>query len=298
MTARVGVIGLGEIGRVHLEALARVPRVQVVGTFDPRGSTHASIDDLVAAGAETLIVATPTPTHAEVCRDVRRIAPTTRVLVEKPLATDMADVESLLPAGNIEVLYHVAYAPEVAWGRGICDAVATLEGGITDVESHFSDLVADDEREHARDVLVSSWLDVGINALSVLSQFVDLTSLVIDRADHTAGDYRATLTFGEEVEGTGRLTTAWRGDEKWTTIRFRSGAELHLDHQQVSGRLTSPRWDASFNKAAAVPRLIAHYAPMFAELLTRGRRRFTAASDLALHRLLLSPPCSSPGSTS
>jgi hypothetical protein len=54
----------------------------------------------------------------------------------------------------------------------------------------------------------------------------------------------------------------------------------------------SPHWDASFTKSDAMPRLVAHYAPMFAELLAGGRRRVTAEDDLALHRLLLSPPCS------
>ena len=71
--ARVGVIGAGEIGRVHLDALARLPSIDVVGTVDPRGGTHRSLDELVAAGADTLIVATPTPTHADVCREVLRL---------------------------------------------------------------------------------------------------------------------------------------------------------------------------------------------------------------------------------
>ena len=109
-------------------------------------------------------------------------------------------------------------------------------------------------------------------------------SLIIEDADREANFYRAAMSF---AGGTGQLTTAWRGDEKWTALRFESGAALRLDHQRVSGRLTGTDNDTSFAAVPGAARLVSHYTPMFTELLVDGRRRFATADDVALHRLLL-----------
>ena len=303
MTCTVGLVGLGEIGRTHLDALARLPEVRVAGVFDP-GLTgdvdsgvprYASLAELAAAARDGLIVATPTRTHAAVCRQVLRLPrPPRLLLVEKPLATSMPDVEAIVADArsvgcDVQVLYHAAYAPEVAWGAGVHDALIALEDGVAEIDCHFSDLVPPGHESRFREAFSSSWVDLGINALSVLARFVRIESLEIDDADEATGSYRATAGFAGAGGGAGvaRLSTAWSGDDKRTTLRYRSGAELRLDHQRVSGELVGAVSATSFALGDAVPRLVAHYVPMLAEILLDGRRRFSSSDDETLHRLLL-----------
>ena len=145
------------------------------------------------------------------------------------------------------------------------------------------------EEEQFREAFSSSWVDLGINALSVLARFVRVESLELDDADEGAGWYRATAHFisAAGTAGVARLSTAWSGDDKRTTLRYRSGAELRLDHQRVSGELVGATSASSFALGDAVPRLVAHYVPMLTEILLEGRRRFSPSDDAALHRLLL-----------
>ena len=303
MTRTVGLIGLGEIGLTYLEALGHLPAVRVAGVFDPGLADDvilgvprsASLAELAAAAGDGIIVATPTATHAEVCRDLLRLRRPPRVLlVEKPLGPTLRDVEGILTnaglAGcDVQVLYHVAYAPEVAWGVGVHAALGPLEGGVAEIDCHFSDLVPAGEEERFRKAFSSSWVDLGINALSVLKRFVRLESLELDDADESAGWYRARLGFVDAAGATGvaRLSTAWSGDDKRTTIRFRSGGELRLDHQRVTGDLVGATSATSFALGDAVPRLVAHYVPMLSEILVEGHRRFSPSDDVTLHRLLL-----------
>jgi predicted dehydrogenase len=293
----VGLIGLGRIGRVHLDALAQVPGIEVVATFDTRGiGTCGSVEELLAARAETVIVATPAATHAAVCHDVLHAArqPLT-LLVEKPMATTVADVDGLqrdaaAAACHLHVLYHCAYAPEVAWGAGVARSVGDDEGGIASIETSFSDHVPSDTIADHRRVYLSSWLDLAVNALSVLEQFVRVESLDVEHTDTQRSEYRATAvctaTSGRPV--TAHVHTAWRDDRKQTEIRFRSGATLALDHQRMTGRVTGTSTSVtSFRATTEQPRLVSHYTALFSELLSRSAPRFTPADDLRLHRLLL-----------
>jgi predicted dehydrogenase len=282
--------------------------VEVVGGYDPRGGAvprtdhdvqrFGSLADLIAA-ADVVVVATPTATHAEVCRAVLRAPrPPALLLVEKPLATTISDVLGLFADAEaaqceLEVLYHVSYSPEVVWGREVCPAVGATEGGVIEVESYFSDLVRPGEVSGFREVYGSSWVDLGINALSVLSGFVHVDALKLEGADHEAGLFRGLLTFDAGGRmGKGVITTAWQRDEKWTVLRFHSGAMLRLDHQRRTGEFSGPLISGPSKRLVfvadpAVPRLLSHYIPMFTEMLIERRRRVLPSEDSALHRLLL-----------
>src|SRR5206468_3709481 len=89
------VLGLGMIGRHHARLVQGMPGVHFAGAVDPGGDrfgaihdrslVHASIDDLLAAGApDFAIVAVPTDEHLPAVR--RLAAAGVHLLVEKPLA--------------------------------------------------------------------------------------------------------------------------------------------------------------------------------------------------------------------
>lgn len=92
---RIGLLGLGQMGRNHLRVLSMMRGVEIAFVHD-RAADHARqvagqygvpvADEVESAlgGVDALIVCTPTSTHAE---HVERFAPKVRALfVEKPLA--------------------------------------------------------------------------------------------------------------------------------------------------------------------------------------------------------------------
>ncbi len=102
---RIGVIGVGHMGTIHARALSRLPEAELVGIYDTDGEKAGEIagrygtrafaraDELLAE-AEAVVVATPTNTHLEVCTDV--LEKGLHLLVEKPLAHDMASAEEIV----------------------------------------------------------------------------------------------------------------------------------------------------------------------------------------------------------
>ncbi len=108
---RAGVVGCGAFGRNH----ARVYRdlqadpsqaVQLLGVADLEGEraqaiakefgtqAFASIDEMIAAGVQAVSVAVPTVSHLAVAR--RLMENGVDVLVEKPLATTVAEADELI----------------------------------------------------------------------------------------------------------------------------------------------------------------------------------------------------------
>ncbi len=108
---RVGVVGCGAFGRNHARVyrdLERDPsqRIELVGVADldyARAQAVArefgtqafySVDDLIAAGVQAASVAVPTVAHLEVARQLLESG--VDVLIEKPLATSVAEADELV----------------------------------------------------------------------------------------------------------------------------------------------------------------------------------------------------------
>ncbi len=106
---KVGLIGLGHLGSIHLEQLLKVADIQVVGVFDADASrarergSHAGVP--VFDSAEALIeasdaidIVSPTPTHfgyGMAC--IRRGR---HVFIEKPLASTAGEADQLASAAE------------------------------------------------------------------------------------------------------------------------------------------------------------------------------------------------------
>jgi predicted dehydrogenase len=102
---RIAVVGTGHLGRIHARLAAQLPTADLVGIVDPVQSTRemvaaetgtrgvASLRDLIGA-IDGAIVATPTSTHLEVASELLRSG--VHVLVEKPIASNLVDSESLV----------------------------------------------------------------------------------------------------------------------------------------------------------------------------------------------------------
>jgi predicted dehydrogenase len=139
---RVGVIGVGALGRHHVRHLAAMPGVELVGVFDTdmahaaeAAATHgcrafATSEELLR-NVDAVTVAVPTPSHHDVglaCLQ-RGIA----VLMEKPLAVTLGEADELVAAaeaaGVVLAVGHVErFNRAVRAARSVLDRPAFVEG--------------------------------------------------------------------------------------------------------------------------------------------------------------------------
>lgn len=106
---RIGVVGLGNFGRLHALTLSGLAEARLVGLVDPRADARNSLpaelknvpvwNDVERAvhecDAEAWVVACSTAAHVAVTGSL--LAAGRHALVEKPLAESLADAESLRP---------------------------------------------------------------------------------------------------------------------------------------------------------------------------------------------------------
>lgn len=102
----IGLVGVGRIGRIHAETLRSLEDVAALTLTDLDPARAAEVaatlgagsvatpDDLVRAGVDALVVATPTPSHAPMLRLAARAG--LPVFCEKPVALDVATIDGLV----------------------------------------------------------------------------------------------------------------------------------------------------------------------------------------------------------
>lgn len=107
---RVGVAGVGVMGRNHARVLSDIRDFHLSAVFDPDAPTAEGIAglydakafttaaDFVAAGLDAAVVATPNRTHAEL--GVALLEAGVHVLVEKPIAASVEDAQALIDAAR------------------------------------------------------------------------------------------------------------------------------------------------------------------------------------------------------
>jgi UDP-N-acetylglucosamine 3-dehydrogenase len=107
---RVGVIGVGVMGSNHARVLAELPGVDFVGVADPDGVQVHSVAQalgcaefpdcatLLEQGVEAVTIAAPTHVHQEIA--LACIARGIHVLVEKPIASTIAEGRAIVAAAR------------------------------------------------------------------------------------------------------------------------------------------------------------------------------------------------------
>lgn len=99
---RVGVVGLGSMGRHHTRVLRENPDFEVVALVDPNGDqyeiagqqeVYSSVERMISEGIEAAVVAVPTGHHEDVCLELAEAG--VHVLVEKPIADNVRSGERI-----------------------------------------------------------------------------------------------------------------------------------------------------------------------------------------------------------
>ncbi|MFT3885279.1 MAG: Gfo/Idh/MocA family oxidoreductase [Flavobacteriales bacterium] len=102
---RIGVLGAGHLGRIHVQQLREVPDFDVIGCYDPHSekaqalqaefgvAVLGSVDELIAR-SEVVDVVTPTVAHSA-CAEKALLAGR-HVFIEKPLTNTLAEGRALV----------------------------------------------------------------------------------------------------------------------------------------------------------------------------------------------------------
>jgi predicted dehydrogenase len=101
MGLKVAIVGLGKAGRnIHLPALRKLPQLEIIGGYDAAASAtdvgipkFESVDALLAAKPDLLVVATPPSSHAELT--AMGLKAGCHVFGEKPLAETLPQALAL-----------------------------------------------------------------------------------------------------------------------------------------------------------------------------------------------------------
>ncbi|MDZ7372905.1 MAG: Gfo/Idh/MocA family oxidoreductase [candidate division KSB1 bacterium] len=106
---RVGVIGVGRLGRYHLQNYMRIPEAELVGAYDADPHRleepaelwgvrpYAALPELLA-DVEAVSIAVPTSSHLEV--GLAALEAGVHVLMEKPLAANLQEAATLRQAAD------------------------------------------------------------------------------------------------------------------------------------------------------------------------------------------------------
>ncbi|MFH9353769.1 Gfo/Idh/MocA family protein [Kitasatospora sp. NPDC017646] len=286
---RVGLVGVGIIAGTHLAVLAERPDVQLEFTVDPRpvapvefrGRRPPHYGDLPRALDEhrpdLVVLATPSQTHAELT-ELTLLRSTARVLVEKPLVHDRAALAALRDldgkvdvCGRVFTAHHFAFSPEVDWAAELLAAHPDW-GPVTTITSAFYDPYVLRGAD-AFASYVSSWTDSGVNQLSMLTRFVELTGLTSARQTDGGASAWCTVGFRSRGEiGSARLRSSWltgSSSKESSLVLGRSGVEVWIDHTAMTGfAARKGELLASFGNDGRTERKVAHYRPLYANLLS------------------------------
>lgn len=117
-TLRVGLVGIGMMGRNHARVLSSLDGLRLVAVADTAGDPHraagaapvvATVTELIEQGIDMAVVATPTAYH--LAAGLELAAAGIPTLIEKPLATDVDESQQLVDAfeaaGVVNAVGHI-----------------------------------------------------------------------------------------------------------------------------------------------------------------------------------------------
>jgi UDP-N-acetylglucosamine 3-dehydrogenase len=222
---RVGLVGAGFMGGVHLNAYAGIPEVEVVGVADPRTKAavagaemvgarpYASYEDLVAAeDVEVVDVCLPTAFHRDLA--IRAAREGRHVILEKPIARTMEDAREIVEAFSgdgpqLFVGHVVRFFPEYVGIKQKIDAGDLGTIGVV--------------RTSRRSPLLLGWNDW-------YADWRVSGGVLLDLVIHDFDYLRWTLGEVERVYARGMLGREYnRLDYVLVTLRFESGAIAHIE---------------------------------------------------------------------
>jgi len=311
-TRKVLIVGLGAAGLGHAKALEAFDETTVIAGIDTdtsralmfrehRVAVYPGVFDAISDQLDpsVVIIATPTPTHARVCNEIAEYFPKAAILLEKPAADNRNDAQRIIEGvgskQTVDIAYHMAYSPEVIWALEQAHERTDQLGWPIAIESWHADPYQP-ELASAKARLGTSWVDSGINAMSVIERFAKITKRTSLRQIGEAGRSEFEGTFScatSHGDLTAIVLTSWysTAPARTTRVKYSTGAELVMNHAALAGYLLEGgTLSANFGSDGTTPRLEARYKAMYKSWLAGHEQGFSKDTSLRLHKLLLEPP--------
>jgi predicted dehydrogenase len=268
--ARIGLIGLGVMGRNHLRVLEAMDGVRVVAVSDPVQAALASVPDidgrqafheavtmLDEAELDAVVVASPTMTHLPLA--LAAIQRNIAVLVEKPLAATPEQADEIVHAAyRTGVPVQVGHVER--FNPAVLELGRLLDGGWLSTVYAIASRRAGPFPARIRDVGVTIDLathDVDILCFVAAERPLRVTAETAQRVHQDHED----LLFGlmRFPSGTvAMLDVDWLTPSKRRTLTV-LGEEGMFELDYLSQKLTFTR-----GADVSTPKLIFGYAPTFA----------------------------------
>lgn len=215
----VGVVGVGSLGQHHARLYASLPEARLVGIYDTRAERAAEIAkqfrttaypslDALLADVEAVSVVVPTTAHHEV--GLAALARGRHVLVEKPIAAELAQAEQLVAAaeragvllqtGHVERFNRAlrAAAPYLASPKFIeSDRVAPFAARGSDVAVILDLMIHDLDLVLA--LVGEPVVDVRASGIGVVTASVDIATARIEFASGAVANLTASRLARERV---------------------------------------------------------------------------------------------------
>lgn len=316
----IGIIGLGHIGKYHIQALSQFTELKLVGACD----LNPQLSQLLPSQAtfyqeatpllsdpkiDTVIIATPNDTHFELANLAFEAGK--NVILEKPAASNFEEFQTLdarfRQSQQLHIYYafHAAKAFDVSWFQQYYNQSKNQQrlGSITAFACHFYDpYVHQGKLQSEAKSLGNSWIDSGVNALSVLSEFLNLNQfyslLTTLTPEATTGIPIQGLVQYQfpvrnfSIGGLGCINTNWTLglNRKETWLAFgETGYQVKLDHSQQKVLETQPNGEVILLQDCSQgrDRLLNHYLGVFRDYIDCiNKNQFNHLQSTAIHRLL------------
>jgi predicted dehydrogenase len=237
---RVGVAGVGAIGRNHARIYAELPNAELTAIYDADterarsiadefgGTVVGTIEELIAL-VDAASVATPTVTHREIGTALLEAGK--HVLVEKPIADSLDDAKAL-----IDLAAARGCVLQVGHIERFNPVMGQLEARLTDpkfLEVHRLSPFPN------RSTDIGVVLDLMIHDLEIILHLVDSPVAHIDAVGISVLTPREDIANARirfQNGAVANVTASRISPEKMRKIRvFQSDAYLSLDYQDQSG---------------------------------------------------------------
>jgi len=314
---RVAIVGLGHIGRVYIAALKASERFDIKYLCDQDISLNSVAPELPydikpenvfsRSDIDVVVIATPNQSHFGLAK--KALEKGHNLILEKPAASSMVEIQAIEQKAvenesHVFYAFHSAQAMDVQWFRNFYRDHKEMFGTITAFQCNFYDpYIQNGKLVNQATCLENPWRDSGVNALSVLSQFMDVSLLKpIDLFsagfEHTDCTIRQMLvqyafpTKGNNIAGLGHIDTNWglNLDLKQTRFSFgETGYQVLLDHTGQKVIIFDPlggqRVAVDFSSTGE--RLINQYINLFDQYYScRSLSQYNGEQAMKVHAML------------
>ncbi len=110
MSVKIGLLGVGHLGKIHLNCIQQVPDLQLIGIYDLNQETADQVaaefsvkafrdPDMLISEVDALDIVTPTPTHHQwACKAIESGK---HIFIEKPVTSTLSEAEELVELNKV-----------------------------------------------------------------------------------------------------------------------------------------------------------------------------------------------------